>query len=98
MNPDRSSEQALKEGQLNHMLSPLSSYNFAVGCKGSVLCLFAMDLLNAPTMYRTAAHLSTHTKMLLAVEPLISISISDVQKSLPATYFCHRQRFHFSHC
>lgn len=64
MNPDRSSEQALKEGQLHHMLSPPNSYSFAVGCKGSVLCLFAMDLLNTPTMYRTAAHLSTHTKML----------------------------------
>lgn len=65
MNPDRSSEQALKECQLYHMVSPLNSNNFAVVCKGSVLCLFAMDLPNAPKMYKTAAHLNTHTKMLL---------------------------------
>lgn len=40
----------------------------------------------------TAALLHTHIG-----EPLIGISVSDVQKRplSPATYFCHRERLHF---
>jgi len=56
------------------------------------LYFFAMDLLNALKMYKTAALLNTQN----AAECLIGISMSAVQKLLPATYFCHRERFRFT--
>lgn len=46
MDQERSSEQALEECKLNHMVSLLfDSSIFGIVCKWSVLDLFVMDLL-----------------------------------------------------